>query len=65
MAVCVLIKGKSFMIESKKGRELVPEVKKITTENGWPLEGKEMALGFLLPLLLEHEKQHRKEVSTD
>ena len=61
MAMCLLVKSKSFMIESSEGQSLVPEVRRITTENGWPLPGQELALGLLMPVILEHEREHRRE----
>ena len=38
---CVLIKSKSFMIESEDGKKLIPEIQAVTTENGWPDEENE------------------------
>ena len=61
MAICLLVKSKSFMIESSEGQSLVPEVRRITTENGHPLPGQELALGFLVSEILKHEREHRRE----
>tara|TARA_R100000278_G_C5469204_1_gene163831 strand:- start:902 stop:1123 length:222 start_codon:yes stop_codon:yes gene_type:complete len=60
MPMCVLVKSKSFMIESEQGQWVAKLVEAITTENGWPLEpGLEPVLDSLVKLMVFHETRQR------
>ena len=61
-AVAVIIKCKTFMIESVGGKVMVPQVAAITDGAGYPHPGKEQEFQSLFDMMVHCETEDEEEM---